>query len=237
LDLVRLSFPETREVYRYAPVEGVEHRLVDLDAFLAFASEEAKRLDFLFIDVKPPGRLSAPGPAAEFGRRLGEALRRFDPLPRRLVVGYADVKVLARLRRAIQATGEDRCWYAYDAAGGFAPWIRGFARGWAFLPTVLRRLLGRILPGVPDPLKVARRLDTRVVSIGSLARPAHMAEIRRSVRARDYDPRSPVEFVVHWTLNDRDAFAESVESGVNAVLTDKPEELVGYLAERGVVVR
>lgn len=236
LDLVRLSFDEAREAYRYAPVEGTEHRIIDFDAFLRFASEESDRLRFLFFDVKPPGKLGDPKPAAEFGRRIGTALRQLERLPERLVIGYADAKVLVRLRRAIEKTGEDRCWYAFDAAGGFAPWIRGVARGWAFLPGFLRRGLARILPGVPNPLKVARRLKNRVVSIGTLARPAYLDEIRQAVRDRDYRPHSTVEMVVHWTLNDREAFAHSIESGVNAVLTDKPDDLLAFLAERGVHV-
>lgn len=236
LDLVNLTFEETRAAYRYAPVDGEEHRIVDLEAFLTFASDEADRLRMLFFDVKPPAKLADPKPAAELGRRIGEALRRFDPLPERLVVAYADTKVLRKLRRAIEKTGEERCWYAYDAAGGFAPWLRGFARGWSFLPHFLRRGLGKLLPGVPNPLKVARRLGNRVVSIGTLARPAYLDEIRQAVRDRDYRPYSTVEMVIHWTLNDREQFAHSIESGVNAVLTDKPDDLVAFLAERGVHV-
>jgi len=235
-DLVNLTYEEARDIYRYAPVEGQEHRILDLDAFLAFAAEEADRLRLLFFDVKPPGRLSDPGPALEYGRRIGEALRRHPSLPERMVVGYADAKVLKRLRDGIRATGEDRCWFAFDAAGGVAALLQGFARGWAFLPSFLRRWLGWILPGVPDPLAVARRLRNPVVSIGKLARPAHLQEIRRAVRDRDYRPRSPIEMVIHWTLNDAEHYAQSVESGVNAILTDKPGALVEHLAERGLRV-
>ncbi|MDJ0974609.1 MAG: glycerophosphodiester phosphodiesterase family protein [Planctomycetota bacterium] len=236
LDMVRLTFEEAKDVYRFPPVEGQEHRLIDLDTFLAFARDESDRLRMLFFDIKPPGKLSDVKPAEEYGRRLGEALRRYPTLPERLVVGYADTKVLRKLKQGIAASGEARPWFAYDAAGGLAPWLIGAARGWWWLPGFLRRFLGWMLGGVANPLRTARRMRNRVVSIGKLARPAHLDEIRQGVRDRDYRPKSTVELVVHWTLNDREDFAHSIESGVNAVLTDKPDDLVDYLKSLGLRV-
>lgn len=236
LDLVRLRFEQARDAYRYAPVEGEEHRVIDLDEFLSFAAEHADRLRLLFFDVKPPGDLGDVGPAREYGRRLAEALRRHERLPERIIVAYADTRVLKAIRKGFEEVGEERCWFAFDAAGGFAPWISGVTRGWTWLPGFVRKLLGRILPGVPSPLRVARRLGTRVVSVGRLGRPAHLREIRRAIRCRDYEPHSKIEMVIHWTLNSREEFAQSIESGVNGVLTDKPDELVAFLAEHGVRV-
>jgi glycerophosphoryl diester phosphodiesterase len=236
LDLARITFGEAREVYRYAPVDGVEHRLIGFDAFLDFAAAEAGRLRLLFFDLKPPGSLSDARPARAYARRIAEAVRRRPVLPERLVVAYADAKVLREVKKGFQDVGEERCWFAYDAAGGLSPWIQGLARGWAWLPRFVRRFLGWVLPKDPNPLRIARSMRNEVVSIGRLARPAHVDEIRQAVRDRDYRAQSRVEMVVHWTLNDREEMAHSVESGVNAILTDKPDVLVALLAERGVRV-
>lgn len=234
LDLIHLTFPQTREAYRYPPVDGVEHRLIDFETFLQFAADNTDRLHLLFFDVKPPAKLSSTAGALEYGRKIAETLKKYPVLPERLVIGYADVKVLRLLHRAFIEAGEQRPWFAYDAAGGVGALLQGFARGWHWLPAPLRRGLAQILPGVPNPLRIAREMKNRVVSIGRLARPAHLDEIRESVRDRDYRPRSAVELVIHWTLNDREEFRSSFESGVNAILTDKPAELVEYVKEHGV---
>ena len=114
--------------------------------------------------------------------------------------------------------------------------MQGIARGWHWLPGFVRRFLAKVLPGVPNPLQTARVLKNRVVSVGSLARPASLDEIRQAVRDRDYRPRSSVDLVIHWTLNDREDFHNSVEAGANAILTDKPDDLVEFMKERGVRV-
>lgn len=236
LDLVQMPFEDAREVYRFPPVKGVEHRVIDLEEFLAFAADERDRLRMVFFDVKPPGSLGATKPAYDYGKLLGTIIKKYPDLPERLVVGYADTKVLRRLKQGLRDSGEDRCWYAYDAAGGLAPWLAGAARGWWWLPNFVRRFLGWVFGGVANPLKTARRMDNKVVSIGKLARPAHLDEIRQAVRDRDYRSKSAIEFVVHWTLNERADFVHSFESGVNAILTDKPDELVDYLMQMGVRV-
>lgn len=236
LDLVNMTFPDAREVYRFPPVDGVEHRVIDLDEFLQWATEERDRLRLIFFDLKPPGKLSATKPAFEYGKRLGETLKGYPALTERLIVGYADTKVLRQIKKGLRESGEDRCWFAYDAAGGLAPWLSGTARGWWWLPGFIRRFLGWVFGGVANPLRTARRMDNKVVSIGKLARPAHLDEIRQAVRDRDYRPKSAIDFVVHWTLNDRADFAHSFESGVNAILTDKPDDLVDYLMQQGVRV-
>ena len=236
LDLIHLTFPQTRDAYRYPPVNGEEHRIIDFEAFLAFCAENTDRLRFLFFDVKPPAKLSDPKPALDYGRRLATTMKKYPNLPERMVIGYADVKVLRVLKQAFAEVGEERPWFAFDAAGSASALLEGLARGWHWLPDVFRRGLAKILPGVPNPLLTARAMKNRVVSVGSLARPASLDEIREAVRDRDYRPRSAVDLVVHWTLNDREQFAHSVEAGVNAILTDQPDDLVEFLKEMGVRV-
>ncbi len=236
LDLIHLTFPEAREAYRYPPVDGREHRVVDFEAFLAFCAENTERLRFLFFDVKPPYKLSDPKPAFAYATRMAETMKRFPQLPERMVIGYADTKVLQILKRAFADAGEERPWFAFDSAGSAAALMQGIARGWHWLPGFARRFLAKVLPGVPNPLMTARNLKNRVVSVGSLARPASLDEIRQAVRDRDYRPRSSVDLVIHWTLNDREEFHNSVEAGVNAILTDKPDDLVEFMKEHGIRV-
>jgi glycerophosphoryl diester phosphodiesterase len=92
------------------------------------------------------------------------------------------------------------------------------------------------LPYRYNPLEVARRMRNTVVSVGNLMRPAHLEEITNAVRDRDHNARSPVEIVVHWTLNDTAQFAESLNAGVNGILTDNPEKLAEYLRSLDVRV-
>jgi hypothetical protein len=76
-----------------------------------------------------------------------------------------------------------------------------------------------------------------VISIGSLLRPGHLDEIREAVRDRDYRPRSPVETVIHWTVNDRAKMYQSLTAGVNGIVTDELEELLDTLRSLRIALR
>ena len=156
------------------------------------------------------------------GSVLAASLRKQTDLPRRVVVCNEDPAVLLRLKREMNSEGESRCLYAYDASGGIREYIGMEKRKVLRLPLLFRSLIQFLLPYRYDPLEVARRMKNAVVSVGNLMRPAHLEEISRAVRDRDHNARSPVEFVVHWTLNETAQFAESLNAGVNGILTDRP---------------
>jgi glycerophosphoryl diester phosphodiesterase len=235
-DIINLTLDEVRNDYHFAPVEATEYPIPDLDEFLAFASSQRHRLRFVFLDVKNPAGMRGRDFAKELGSVLAAALRKQKDLPERVVVCNEDPAVLLRLRRAILAEGERRCLFAYDASGGIREYIGLERRKVLRLPILFRTLLQALLPYRYNPLEVARRMNNSVVSVGNLLRPAHLEEISSAVRDRDHNARSPVEFVVHWTLNDQAQFAESLSAGVNGILTDRPEELAAYLKSLDVRV-
>jgi glycerophosphoryl diester phosphodiesterase len=235
-DLINMAIDEVRRDYHYAPVGGKEYPVPDFSEFLAFASEECHRLRFVFLDVKNPSGMRRRDFAKTMGSILSASLRGQTDLPRRVVVCNEDPAVLLRLKRAMQEEGESRCLFAYDASGGLHEYIGMKKRKVLRLPLLFRSLIQALLPYRYDPLEVARRMKNAVVSVGNLMRPAHLEEISSAVRDRDHNPRSPVEFVVHWTLNETAQFAESLNAGVNGILTDKPEELAEYLKSLGVRV-
>jgi len=238
-DLVNLTRDEVRRIYRYQHVHGVEHAIPDFEELLALAREQAPRLHFLFFDVKNPDwdeRKDAAG-FVEFGRLIGVALRQYTPLPDRLVICNASPRVLGHLKAGVGQAGETRCVFAYDASGGLSALLGVSRTRWAWLPSWLRWIPERIFGTRENPLRVARRMQNPVVSIGSLLRPGHLDEIREAVRDRDYKPRSPVETVIHWTVNDRAKMYQSLSAGVNGIVTDDLGELLDTLRSLRIAQR
>ena len=228
-DLVNLTMEEVRKSYHFAPVEGKEHPIPDLEEFLDFAAAERHRLRFLFLDVKRPSGLRKRNFVKALGPILADALLRRRELPDKVVVCNENPGVLLGLKRIICAAGENRCRFAFDASGGINEFIGMERRSVRRLPMLLRSLIHALLPDRYNPIEVARRMDNSVVSVGNLMRPAHLEEITSAVRDRDHNARSPVEIVVHWTLNETAQFAESLNAGVNGILTDNPDKLAEYL--------
>ena len=235
-DILNLTYDQVRRYYHYDPAGGRDHPVPEMDEFLALASAESNRLRFLFLDVKNPAGMRKRAFASAFGNSLAEALSKQPRLPENIVVCNEDPAVLRRLKRVIRKAGEERCRFAFDASGGIREYLgidRWRVRQW---PGWLRALMRLLLPYRYDPLRVARLMKNSVVSIGHLMRPAHLEEIVAAVRDRDYHARSPVDYVVHWTLNEDAQYAESLDCGVNGILTDRPDRLAGYLKSRGLRV-
>jgi glycerophosphoryl diester phosphodiesterase len=235
-DILNLTFEEARRYYHYALVEGKDHPVPSLEEFLDFASSERHHLRFVFLDVKNPAGMRRREFAAEMGSVLARALHKHNSLPEHVVVCNEDPAVLLRLKRAMHAEGEQRCQFAYDASGGIREYIGMERKKILRLPSLFRTLIQALLPYRYNPLEVARRMKNSVVSVGNLMRPAHLEEISSAVRDRDHNARSPVEVVVHWTLNETAQYAESLSAGVNGILTDRPEKLAEYLRSLDVRV-
>lgn len=235
-DLLNLTLDEIRRDYHYGPVDGKDHPVPDFDEFLSFAASERHRLRFVFLDIKNPAGMRRREFAKTMGAILAAALRRQQHLPEHVVVCNEKPGVLLRLKRAIEAAGEQRCRFAFDASGGISEYIGMERHKVLRLPLFFRTLIQALLPYRYNPLEVARRMKNSVVSIGSLMRPAHLEEIISAVRDRDHNARSPVELVVHWTLNETAQFAESLNAGVNGILTDNPDKLAEYLKSLDVRV-
>lgn len=234
--LCNLTMDQIRQYYHYALVDGKEHPVPDLEEFLDFVVEERERIRFLFLDIKAPAGMRKRDFGDQFGALLAAALKKRTKLPDKVVVCNERPAVLAHLKGAIRGAGERRCLFAFDASGGIQEFIGLRRRTIRWLPRFVRRLLGFLLPFRYNPLEVARRMKNTVVSVGTLMRPAHLEEILHAVRDRDHNARSPVEFVVHWTLNESAQFAESLSAGVNGIVTDKPDALTEYLKSLGVKV-
>ena len=210
-DVVNLTLAEFHQSYHYALVNGQEHPIPILEDFLRFVSQESNRLRFLFFDIKYPVENVNRDVYTRFGQGIGRRIAaqlRQRPLPENLVICNPNEEILTILRETIRAETDERCMFAYDAAGG------------------VKETLG----GKKNPLSVARRMGNKVVSIGHQFRPGDFEEIKEAVADRDYENDSPVELVVHWTLNDPSLILRSYGSGVNGVLTDKPDELARLLS-------
>jgi glycerophosphoryl diester phosphodiesterase len=216
-DIVQLTLSQIREYYRYRHVQGVEYGIPLLEDLLSLAASEPMRLELLVLDVKNPDWDDDKDKDRflQYGTLLGERLRRFPGLSQRLIVANDNERVLASLRDGIRRTGEARCEFVYDAPGSF----------WSLFH------LGK------NPLKVSRRMGNAVVSVGSLGRPGSLAEIREAVRDRDYNRKSSVTTVIHWTLNEGEQMHESLGAGVNGIITDKPDEFMRVLARQKLVIR
>jgi len=228
-DILNLTLDQVRRFYHYALVNGVHHSIPDLDEFLAFAAAERHRLRFVFLDVKIPVGMRKRDFARTIGSLLADALRSQRELPEHVVVCNEKPGVLVRLKQTIQAAGEQRCRFAFDAPGGIREYIGMEKRKVLRLPLLFRTLIQALLPYRYNPLEVARRMKNSVVSVGNLMRPAHLEEITSAVRDRDHNTKSSVEYVLHWTLNETAQFAESLSAGVNGILTDRPDKLADYL--------
>jgi glycerophosphoryl diester phosphodiesterase len=213
LDIRNRTLAQVGRWYRYQHVAGVEHGIPHLEQFLEFASRESGRLQLLFFDVKDPGwRFASRLRLRRYGRLLGSILRRFARLPPYLVIAHPGKTGLASLREGIRSAGEERCLFAFDAAGGFGA-LFGFKE---------------------DPLAVARAMDTEVVSIGARFRAGDREEVLAAARDRDYNATSAVSLVLHWTLNDPETMQRSLKAGINGIVTDRPEVLRRVLAELGL---
>jgi glycerophosphoryl diester phosphodiesterase len=235
-DILNLTLDQVRCCYHYGLVDGNDHPVPGLDEFLEFACAERHRLRFVFLDVKRPSGMPRREFPVVMGSILAGALRKCEHLPEHVVVCNEKPSVLAGLKRVIEAAGEQRCRFAFDASGGIHEYIGMERRKIIRFPLLIRTLLQALLPYRYNPLEVARRMKNSVVSVGNLMRPAHIEEIGTAVRDRDHNARSPVEIVVHWTLNDTAQFAESLSAGVNGILTDRPERLAEYLKSLDVRV-
>jgi glycerophosphoryl diester phosphodiesterase len=181
-DIMKLSFEQVRRFYRYHHVGGQEQPIPDLDEFLTFAAGEVHRLELLFFDMKsPPWNESREARKFRaYGELVGETIHRYPTLPERLVIGNASEAVLRELKAGILSTGETRCEFAYDASGGFFAMVGMGA----------------------NPLEVARTMGNSIVSVGARFRWGDLEEITEAARDRDYNPKSKLSTVIHWTIND-----------------------------------
>lgn len=216
LDLVKLTLSQIRKFYRYHHVNQIEYEIPELNEFLDFTSKEKDRLHILFFDIKNPdwNEENNANLFIEYGKQLGEEIKKFPNLPTRLVICNASEKVSANLKIGIKKSGENRCEFAYDAQGSFGA-IFGFKK---------------------NPLKVPRKRGNTVVSIGSLFRPGNLGEMIEATRDRDYNRKSKLSTVIHWTLNEPSQMYNSFAAGVNGIVTDKPDLLNTQLSKLGVKI-
>ncbi len=235
--VLAMTLEQMRCAYRYEAVAGTEYPIPTLGEFLDFVAGHLDRLRFIFFDMKNPESRDRRKIAVQTGEILGCSLQRYPRLPPHLVVCNENPGLLRRLRSAVRSTGEARCAFAYDAGGGLQAVVGMDRRDLIRLPWWLRRFLSRILPWSYNPLEVARRMKNTVVSVGNRMRPAHLRELQAVVRDRDFNPRSPIEHVIHWTLNEEAQFSESIDAGVNGILTDRPDALSAYLCGLDVSLR
>jgi len=216
IDILRLTLDEVKHWYRYRHVGGAEHPVPDLEDFLTFVSEETGRLKLLFFDMKNPNWDEDDQKRYEFyGATLGSALQAHPTLPERLVVANASREVLESLKKGLRQAGEERCEFAYDAAGSF----------------------GAMLGIKKNPLEVAQQMKNTIVSIGTRFRSGDLEEIIEATRDRDYNRDSRLTTVLHWTINDPAHMYHSIAAGVNGIVTDRPDVLHDLLSRLGVVVR
>jgi len=213
LDIRNRTLSQVRRWFKYHHVDGVEYGIPRLEEFLEWASSHTDRLQLLFFDVKDPGwRFASRRRLRRYGRLLGSVLRRYRHLPPFLVIAHPHPQGLATLRKGIRSAGEDRCLFAVDTGGS----------------------LGALFGFKDDPLAIARKMGTEVVSIGARFRAGDHEEILEASRDRDDNDASPVSMVLHWTLNDPELMRQSLESGINGIITDRPELLRNLLAELGL---
>ncbi|PKL87748.1 MAG: hypothetical protein CVV23_13825 [Ignavibacteriae bacterium HGW-Ignavibacteriae-2] len=210
-DIANLTLAKINEYYGYKSVDGEVHGIINFNEFLNFASSERDRLKLIFFDVKNPrwDVVKDSKKYAEYGTLLAEAIKQLPELPEHLIISNPDKDVLKLIKESFSKSGENRCSFAFDAEGSFGAYF-----------------------GVKEnPLSIARKMDNEVVSIGSLARPGNLNEIKESVRDRDYNYKSKIKMVVHWTINEKALMATSIISGVNGIITDKPDLLKKMLME------
>ncbi|MBN1302701.1 MAG: hypothetical protein JW995_15890 [Melioribacteraceae bacterium] len=208
-DISNLTETQVKDFYKYELVNGEFHGIINFNDFLSFASIERDRLRILFLDVKLPrwNIHTDKDRFRKYGDLLCSYIKRFSNLPEHIVVSTPDKDFLQILKNAFNAGNEKRCSFAFDAEGSFAA-IFGIRE---------------------NPVKIARQMENEVVSIGSLARPGNLDEIKEAVRDRDYNHKSNIKNVIHWTLNEKAQMSYSIIAGVNGILTDKPDELKSVL--------
>jgi glycerophosphoryl diester phosphodiesterase len=216
LDLIKLTVKQIQTFYKYHHVNQEEYDIPELSEILDFASQERGRLHLLFFDVKNPDWDEEDNVDLyiDYGKRLGQEIKKYPTLPARLIICNTSEEVLTSLKTGILNAGEKRCEFAFDAQGSFGA-IFGFKK---------------------NPLKVARKLGNSVISIGSLFRPGNLGEITEVTRDRDYNHKSNLSTVIHWTLNEPSQMYHSISAGVNGIVTDKPDLLKQQLKKLGIVV-
>ena len=163
-------------------------------------------------------------------------MKRFPKLPARLIVCNPSKKILGYLKESIRLTGETRCEFAFDATGGLGALLSIEDPTLRKIPPPFRWIVDLFTSKKENSLEVAREMGNSVVSVGTFARPGGASELTEAVIDRDYNPASTVTTVIHWTLNDPGQMLQSINYGVNAILTDKPDELVGLLRKLKVKV-
>ena len=215
-DFINLTAAEVRRSFRYHHMDGIEHRIPELDEFLEFVSPVSGQVKFLFFDIKNPGSSSGDEKShmKRFGELIGTSLKKYHPLPKKMVICNVEPDYIDELRAGVANVGEGRPEFAYDAGAALFK---------------------------DNPLKIANEKRTTVVSIGSTMRPGDLGDVMDGVRCRDYPREYPditttISTVVHWTLNDPKQILESFMTGVNGILTDKPDELKKILEQRLKVV-
>ena len=253
-DIVNLTLDQVRQVYRYRHTrDKVEYPIPTFEEFLSFASQESNqkpnRLQFIYFDIKNPGWNEKKDAErfVEFGSLIGNILKQRLSLPEELVIGYTHPKGLKYLMHGIKKTGETRCKFAYDTPGSLAALIASFPKGFLthFLRDLLGKLMGNILGGFLDkilrkvllklagrnynPLRVTKAMKNRVVSIGCLGRPKNLEEVKEVIHDRDDNINSSIETIIHYTLNDPEQMVQSLNMGVNGIITDSPDEFTQIL--------
>ena len=215
-DILKLTMQQVRDLYRYRLVHGVEHPIPTLEEFLTFCSGETARLELLFFDMKNPPLWDEDDlpKFTAYGKALGSTLKKFPNLPEHLVIANVSEPILNALRSGIRSVGEMRCHFAYDASGSFSAML-GFKN---------------------NPLSVARMMNNEVVSIGARFRTGDLEEITEATRDRDYNSKSRIVTVLHWTINDPAQMFHSLAAGVNGIVTDRPDVLADLLRKNGLYV-
>jgi glycerophosphoryl diester phosphodiesterase len=73
--------------------------------------------------------------------------------------------------------------------------------------------------------------------VGARFRTGDLEEISEATRDRDYNGKSKIIQVVHWTINDPAHMYRSLAAGVNGIVTDRPDVLADLLRKNGLYVR
>ena len=238
LDIINLTVDEVRKYYHFETVNGQNYEIPTLEEFLDFVAENNNQLRLLFFDIKHPNTNNDETLMEHLGNVIGFILQKYPKLPEYLVVSSPKTNLLEKLRKAILETGEDRCSFAYDAAGGLDAVLADVSE--SLLEKIsqpFRWFAGLFTPKILNPIKIARKLGNTVVSIGSLLRPSSIKEIKEAAFDRDFNIESPVEIILHWTLNEPRQFIDSLKLGVNGILTDRPDELKRILERLKVKIK
>jgi len=226
--------------------------------------KETGRLQFLYLDVKNPGWDEERDKErfVRFGCAIGSALKKFTALPAKLVIGYTQSSVLQHLKHGIESAGETRCEFAYDACGSAASWIESLPKGllnrllalllpapgwfgkrllvWCLVWCL--RCLGwclerfKILGEDKNPLEVTGVMKNAAISIGCLGRPRNFEEIKQAICDRDYNSSTSLKSIIHYTLNNPAQMYQSLSTGVNAIVTDKPDEFIQLIKRLGLSI-